>query len=491
MKFCFKKKDFIEYDIAPNKLAVIGEYSELTWLEFSQKVNELVALFIKEGINTIKAPVIVYGHKRADMLVAFYALIKLEIPYIPVDKIYPSERISKIIETVGSQLVINTTDSNLEEFNVNQIQLRDNEVKHIKAIDYTLETIKNEDPIVYIIFTSGSTGAPKGVQISTEAVLSFTKWMGSEDFNFTSLDVFINIALLSFDLSVYEVMSFGHLGATIMLNSSQQSSDPSILMERIEQYKASVWVSTPSFALTYARIKDTDKFKSIHSFLFCGEVLPNVLVKKLLKNYPFAKVINSYGPTEATVATTVVEITPEIVENHDPLPVGKVKEGAQILIENKEIIIVGPNVSVGYVNNPVLNQKKFTTINNQRAFRTGDQGYLENDWLYFYGREDDLVKLHGFRIELSEITGALNNVKGVLIAETIPLKRNGSTKKVISFVQLVNNYEVEVNDLKEELEKTLPHYMVPADIIFLEQFPMTVNGKIDKKELLSKFFKKS
>jgi D-alanine--poly(phosphoribitol) ligase subunit 1 len=485
MKFCFEKKDFIELDSQPNKLAVIGDDFELTWNEFKNKVDELVSFFESKGINNLEKPVVVYGHKSANMLVTFYAMMKLHIAYIPVDVVYPKDRVSKIINTAESEVIINTTNKPLDIDNNTEIKLEANSISFSKTKNtYHLSTPK-QDPLVYIIFTSGSTGDPKGVQISTEAVQSFTKWMSSADYNFNSKDVFINTALLSFDLSVFEVMTFGKLGATIILNNKKQCSDPNQLMDRIENNKGTVWISTPSFALTYSRIEDVQQMKSIHTFLFCGEVLPHPLAKKLLENFSNSKVINTYGPTEATVATTIVNITPEILDKYNPLPVGKSKMDSQLLIENDEIIIVGPNVSVGYVKNEKLNEEKFTIINGQRVFKTGDNGFIKDNMLFFHGRNDDLVKLHGYRIELNEITLALDDLDYVIQAETIALKRNGEVKKIVSLATL--QYDVDKAQIKLDLGKTLPNYMIPSDIKIIDEFPLNQNGKADKK-LLTKLY---
>jgi len=483
MKFCLEKKDFVDVESGSTKLAVIGDDFQLTWSEFEQKVNDLVAVFTQNGLNQLANPVMVYGHKSTNMLVAFYAMMKLEIAYIPVDMIYPKDRIQKIIETTECQVIINTTSTSLAIEYVTEIELSKQSISiQSNTKDYR-KSSRNEDPIVYIIFTSGSTGEPKGVQITTEAVQSFGRWMSSDDFGFTANDCFINTALLSFDLSVFEVMTFGYLGGTIMLNSKEQCADPNQLMERINQFKGNVWVSTPSFALTYSRIEDTSLLSSIHTFLFCGEVLPHPLAKKLKASYPKAKVINTYGPTEATVATTIVEITPAILEKYETLPVGKSKMESQLIIEDKEIIIAGPNVSVGYVKNEKLNAEKFYTVNGQRAYKTGDNGYIENDMLFFFGRNDDLVKLHGYRIELNEITGALNNIEEVAQGETIALKRNGDVKKIVSLVQLSPNSTLDAKAMLSILAETLPNYMLPSDIKIIDQIPLNQNGKSDKKLL--------
>jgi len=482
MKFCFEKKDFVELENLPNQLAVVGDDYELTWLEFKNKVNELTSFFKLNGIDKLEKPAIIYGHKSANMLVSFYAMMKLNIAYIPVDVIYPKDRVSKIISTAECEVIINTTNKPLNIDNISEISINDKGHSFSnKKLQYHLSEPKN-DPLVYIIFTSGSTGDPKGVQISTEAVQSFTKWMSSTDYNFNTNDVFINTALLSFDLSVFEVMTFGKLGATIMLNNKTQCADPNLLMERIQKYNGSVWISTPSFALTYSRIEDNQQMQTIQTFLFCGEVLPHPLAKKLLENFKNSKVINTYGPTEATVATTIVNITVEILEKYNPLPVGKSKMESQLIIENDEIIIVGPNVSVGYVKNEKLNKEKFIKINGERAFKTGDNGFLKDNMLFFHGRNDDLVKLHGYRIELNEITSTLDDLDYVIQAETIALKRNGDVKKIVSLAKLKS--EVDKTQIKSDLGKTLPAYMIPSDIKIINEFPLNQNGKTDKKLLL-------
>lgn len=489
MKFCFNRKDFIETSVDAEKLAVVGDNNELTWNEFKRRVDALCNDFSKNGFDAPAYPVIIYGHKSSNMLVAIYAMMKLEIPYIPVDIVYPKERIEKIASISKCQLVINTTEESLNIENTTELPFNGETSEIAQQNNLDLRESLPTDPLVYIIFTSGSTGEPKGVQISTEAVQSFTRWMTS-DFNYSDKDVFINTAVLSFDLSVFEVMTFGAIGGTLLLNSKEQSSQPESLISRIEKYNGSVWVSTPSFALIYSRIKDEPRMNSVRSFLFCGEVLPHDLAQKLLLHYPNANVINTYGPTEATVATTLVEITQDVLDQHNPLPVGKSKRESQLLIENGEIVIVGPNVSLGYMNNEELNRQKFTKINGLRAFKTGDNGYLEDGMLFFSGRNDDLVKLHGYRIELNEISSAINDLNYVLHGETIALKRNGQVKKIVSLVKLVNSESGDANTIKTDISATLPHYMIPSDIMFVDEIPLNQNGKADKKLLTEMYMKR-
>ncbi|MFD1551411.1 D-alanine--poly(phosphoribitol) ligase [Putridiphycobacter roseus] len=489
MKYCFHKKTFIAQHEQADQLAISGTEGTFTWKEFEVKVSEIIAFFKVHELDQAFNPIIIYGHKNAAMLAAMYACMSMNIPYIPVDSSYPTNRVSKIIAAAQTNLIINTSSADLKEFHTSEIVLNQsitivNRPKPFKS------HLSNVLDLVYIIFTSGSTGEPKGVQISNEAVQSFTKWMSSEDFRFSNKDVFINTALLSFDLSVFEVMTFAAVGASIVLNAKEETSDQSVLLNKIDKYQGTVWVSTPSFAFLYSRLEEDERLKSIHTFLFCGEILPHNLAKTLRIKYNNTKIVNTYGPTEATVATTIINITDEILEKYNPLPVGKCKMDSELLIVDEEIIIVGPNVSVGYINRPDLNMEKFISRDKQRAFKTGDKGYLENGLLFFNGRNDDMVKLHGYRIEINEITSVLHNLPYVFQAATVALERGGVVKKIVSLVTLKPNEHKTSQEIKEDLKMTIPDYMVPADIKLVTEIPLNQNGKADKKALIKLYMGK-
>lgn len=483
MYFSFESKQFEERHVAPEKLAVIGENRSLTWSDFHVEVEKLAAFLTENGWANAKQPVLIYGHKEAEMLVAIYTCIHLGLTYIPADVIYPMSRLERIVSIANVNLVLNCSNQELALPNTTELQL--STTYHFLQNNGTpaLYDVTPVDPLVYIIFTSGSTGEPKGVQISREAVLSFVRWM-TADFGFDANDVFVNIALFSFDLSVYEVMTFGALGATILLNGKSTVEQPLHFLERLNQYKGSVWVSTPSFAFLFSREENEVIASNVDYFLFCGEVLPHALAKSLKTHFPEAVIYNTYGPTEATVATTLVEITPEIIAKYPSLPVGFSKRESKLSFDNEEIVIIGPNVSVGYLNRPDLNAEKFITLEGQRAFKTGDLGYLQDGMLFCKGRNDDQVKLRGYRIELNEITAKIDAISFVAKAETIALRRNDEVKKIVSLVQL---NEMGSEDYRtrilEELSNVLPDYMIPSDIKIIDRIPLNQNGKADKQQL--------
>ena len=472
MRFDLELLDFVDCDKDLNRLALSASDRDLTWDEFKNEVDAFKSEILKYNLPK-GHPVVIYGHKEAKFLVSIVACMSLGLPYIPVDTIYPKERLHKIISIVNSALLINTIDNTLD-FNKENINT----------------TYYLDDPIIYIIFTSGSTGEPKGVQITQNSILDFNKWLDT-DFKFSNDSVFMNQAPFSFDLSVYELIGFLSFGGTIVLNSRELLENHIEFFERLKKYSCNTWVSTPSFISKYLLSSEfvSNEVKALKTFLFCGEVLPATTAKRILNSFPSSKVLNTYGPTEATVAITLIDITPAVIEKYSKsLPVGYVKANTVINLLDKdsenvgEIEIVGDNVSIGYFKNEELNAQKFQAKYEKRSFRTGDFGYIEDNMLFFANRKDELIKLHGFRIEIGEIDKEFTNNKKINESITIPLKRGTEVVKLITFI--ITNTQIDMEELKKEISEILPYYMIPSDIVVIDKFPYNTNHKIDKNALI-------
>jgi len=298
-----------------------------------------------------------------------------------------------------------------------------------------------------------------------------------------------------------------------------QIANPKELFSSLGSSNVSYWVSTPSFAevcLMDPSFNDT-LLPQVKHFLFCGEILTHDCAVKLTQRFPRAKVENLYGPTEATVAATNLTITPEILKDFNPLPVGRVKPDALLLVcdtdqltaaitaekgvlshrpetlpEGRagELVIAGPNVSVGYLNNPEQTAKAFFSWQEQgitwKAYRTGDSGLFRDGLLFYQGRLDFQVKLHGYRIELGEIEENLRRLPLVDNAVVLPVERRGKVEYLQAFVTVSKPVEDEfkaVLALREDLRQHLPEYMIPRRFKFLDKMPMTPNGKADRRAL--------
>ncbi len=362
------------------------------------------------------------------------------------------------------------------------------------------------DKTWYIIFTSGSTGVPKGVQISADCLNHYLEWsvtLGTPPSQKQG-QVFLNQAPFSFDLSVMDLYTCLAVGGTLYCLEKSVQGDFRLLMESLRASRANVWVSTPSFAemcLSDPAFQET-LLPELELFLFCGETLGNSTVKKLQKRFPRGKIVNTYGPTESTVAVTQVLVTEDLAENSSPLPVGIAKPGTVLEIrdeqgrilqdeEKGEITILGNTVSTGYYRQEALSGKVFfetehPILGKTRGYRTGDKGYLRDGMLYYCGRMDLQIKLHGYRIELEDIENNLRQLEGVSHAVVLPNIRNDRVKSLTAYVvekHFPEDVKEEMNRLKRECLLYLPEYMVPKKFVFLEQMPMTNNGKADRKRL--------
>lgn len=498
MRFDIVTARFQDTELDAGKLAVAGSDRDITWAELRADVEEMVGR-IRSFRLPAGHPIVVRGHKQADMVVSMVACMMLNHPYVPLDIVVPEERVRRILAITGSQLVIDCAGEPLV-CDVSMVAPGRLEVR--RAVDATRGIPERpHDPIRYIIFTSGSTGEPKGVRITREAAAAFLQWMCS-DFGFSAYDVYINQAPFSFDLSVYELFTALHIGGTLLLNDAATAKDAQAFLSRIDRYQGSVWVSTPTFAYLYLTEPTFtgDRSRSVRSFLFCGEALPKMTAQRLLERFPEARVLNTYGPTEATVATTLVDVTAEVLARYPDMPVGRPKAAGTIRLATTgaepatkqapgEIEIIGPHVSIGYLNNPELNAEKFFEVDGQRAFRTGDYGWFQDGLLFFNGRRDEQVKLNGFRIELGDITAQMLAVPGVADAIAVPLKTGDTVKRIIGFVRAQPGVVEEGlrTSIGMRLSQELPAYMIPADLMFVEAFPVNSSHKTDRAALVQAY----
>jgi D-alanine--poly(phosphoribitol) ligase subunit 1 len=466
MRFELSSSSFVETGLHPERAAVVGADRTLSWEQFRREVGRWVAEAKGLGVGA-DVPVVIYGHKEAEFLVAMAGCLSLQAPFVPVDTIYPEERMQRIASIVQAPVIYRTDGAGFRRLGLQPEPMQ-------------------QRGLAYVMFTSGSTGEPKGVQIGREGVQGLIDWM-RDCFQMGEAPVYMNQAPFSFDLSIYEVFAFLGIGGTIVLNSREQTADPAAYLARLARERISTWISTPSFARQQLLSKEFNgtHLPDLKTFLFCGEVLPHSLVKRLRERFPAAQVLNTYGPTEATVATTWVIIDDDILARFDPLPVGKAKPDSVVRVaEGGEIEILGPHVMRGYLNRPELNAEKLFEEAAQRGFRSGDLGEMGEDGLLFCrGRRDEQIKLNGFRIELQEIDKALQKLPGVSGSAVVPLRRpDGAVARLVAYV-IIPGVGQAVSDWKERLAATLPPYMLPSELLLAETLPVSTNGKIDRKAL--------
>ena len=418
------------------------------------------------------------------MLIAFLGAVKSGRPYVPIDIALPRTRIDQILASSNAALTL--TPDQIRQFSTGELGAP------------TIPVEKN-DPF-YILFTSGSTGEPKGVIITLACLEHFISWMLAEQEFSKRAEVFLNQAPFSFDLSVMDLYCSLATGGTLFSISRDLIENPKKLYRALASSGVTTWVSTPSFA-QMCLVEDNfaeAMLPRVRRFLFCGETLAPQTAAQLLARFPQAQVWNMYGPTEATVATTSIQIDSAILEKYSPLPVGRVMPGTKIFIVDQngaelsankrgEIIITGPNVSPGYAGRPDLTARAFFEYRGQRAYKTGDLGRFRDSLLFFEGRIDEQIKLSGYRIELGDVEANLRALPTVRDAVVIPVIKNGAAQSLTAFVTLLARNETSdfklAHNLRSQLGERLPVYMLPRKFVFLDTFPMTANGKVDRAAL--------
>jgi D-alanine--poly(phosphoribitol) ligase subunit 1 len=337
------------------------------------------------------------------------------------------------------------------------------------------------------------------VAITLGCLTSFVDWMiGEHAFGEDGPEVFLNQAPFSFDLSVMDLYLSLATGGTLVSLTADEISNPRQLFESLGASGVTTWVSTPSFAQLCLAEKrfDASLMPSVRRFLFCGETLPPAVAGQLLDRFPTSEVWNTYGPTEATVATTSVRIDRDVLARYSSLPVGYPKPDSRVVVldssdrpvaegERGEIVIAGPNVSPGYLNQPDLTERSFFQFDGLQAYRSGDLGHFEHGLLFFHGRMDSQIKLHGYRIELGDVEANLRTLEGVRDAVVLPLYRDARVDSLAAFV-IGHDAEADFaaeQSLRRALAARLPAYMIPRVMKIVDIFPMTPNGKVDRRAL--------
>jgi D-alanine--poly(phosphoribitol) ligase subunit 1 len=468
---------------APNRLAHVSGGRTLTYGELLERSDALGAQLV-QSLPDDGSPVVVLGHKEPEMLIAFLGAVKAGHPYVPVDNALPPQRVERIVATAGARLTL--TPASVVELSA-------------RGGSPAKRRLAPEDPY-YILFTSGTTGEPKGVVITYGCVANFLEWvLKHQDFQ-EQKETFLNQVLYSFDVSVMDSYLALLNGGTVWSITRDDIGDLKPLFKSLAASGVTIWVSTPSFAAMclVERSFRASMLPRLRRFFVAGEVLAPELVAQLLDRFPGTEVWNAYGPTEATVIVTWVNVDRDLLGRNSPLPIGHPMAGNRILIldeggrpvapgERGEIVIAGPSVSPGYLGRPDLTARSFFEHDGLRAYHTGDWGRVRDGLVFYEGRRDTQVKLHGYRVELGDVETHLRALPGLLDAAVLPVMKGGRPESLAAFVTLAerpagSDFELSLM-LRSRLAERLPAYMIPHRFRFLEIFPMNANGKVDRRAL--------
>lgn len=483
----------------PNRVVYQTDVSQHTYGELKRN-SDALANYLEKKLEK-KGPIVVFGNLEFEMLVSFLGASKAGYAYLPIEEHTPQERIEAILRVAKPSAVISIADWTLDTKNLPVITTKELLAITKEEILYEAKHMVTGDDNYYIIFTSGTTGEPKGVQISHDNLLSFIRWT-MQEFKFEQGCRFLSQAPFSFDLSVFSIYPALVSGGILKPLEKAVIQDFKQLFSVLINLKLDVWISTPSFIdiCLMESSFNAQNIPDLSIFLFCGEELTRKTAQELLKRFPEACIYNTYGPTEATVAVSSIQITQSVLDQYERLPIGFIKKDTKVFVVSEqkivsanqtgEIIISGPSVSKGYLNNPEKTQAAFFKKNSQQCYRTGDAGFLNEEGLLFYeGRIDQQVKLHGYRIELGEIEYGLLIDERIKQAVVVPKYQGTKVQQLVAFIVLENRNEKPSfklsQSIKEKLADSIMDYMIPQRIHYVDVLPQTTNGKVDRKKLIA------
>lgn len=481
-----------------SKIAVICEDEKITYKDLNNKCQIVGSFIADKGL--FNEPVIIFMDKGIDTLISFFGVVYAGCYYSLINPELPEVRITQIKDTLKAKLVI-TDDENYENAKKYFEDLLVVNIKDIKNGNINEELLSNaykkhigKDPL-YVNFTSGSTGVPKGVVINHASVIDFIDKF-SEIFGFKDYDIIGNQAPFDFDVSVKDIYTSICVGATLVIIPKKYFSNPAQLLDYICENNVSslTWAVSALCLITTFHGLEYKVPKNVNKIIFSGEVMPLKHLKLWMDKLPDAMFVNIYGPTEITCNCTY-HIIDKKRNYEDKIPIGKPIPNERVFLLNDdgeeikeknvigEICVAGDCLALGYFGNDEQTSKHFCQNPLRKnylenIYLTGDLGfYNELGEFVFTGRKDFQIKYLGHRIELEEIDRALMNVPEVVRSVSIFDEENS---------KLYGFYigDIDKKDLHLKLKETLPVFMIPTKLIQLEEFPMTKNGKIDRKKLM-------
>jgi amino acid adenylation domain-containing protein len=415
--------------------------------------------------------------------------------YVPLAPAYPVERLRLIIEQAALAAVIrsrHTTVGAGEDWMPASL-LASEDIDAAPGELFTPVGVDAVDP-AYVLFTSGSTGTPKGVVVSNGNAAAFVSWAA----DFCELgpdDRLSGHSDLNFDLSVFDVFGAWKRGCCLVpVIDMLDRATPSAF---IAANQITIWFSVPSVLSTMLATSDLrpERLQSIRFALFCGEPLLPGPVRALMQACPQVRVANLYGPTEATVACSAYELTAPPPADAESIPIGWRTRDTEVFVwhedgrvaaigESGEILIAGDQVALGYWRRDDETRQRFIADprgTGKRCYRTGDVGVVGAQGPVFKGRLDNQVKFRGWRIELGDIEHHLAAQEGVVECAVALISREGKTDALAAFLRMSSPRPAKA--IVSELRAQLPDYMIPTHVRIVTDFPRTLNGKIDRKQL--------
>ncbi|MEH2128455.1 non-ribosomal peptide synthetase family protein [Nostoc sp.] len=479
----------------PDNIAVVFNNQQFTYAELNTRANQLAHSLQKLGVGA-EVLVGICVERSLEMLVGILGILKAGGAYVPLDPHYPQERLAFMLE--DTQVSILLTQQHLLEGLPNhdaQTICLDTDWEAIaeESQEAPVPTVTPEN-LAYVIYTSGSTGKPKGVAIAHRNLVHSTT--ARITYYQEPVSSFLLLSSFAFDSSIAGIFWTLCCGGTLHLPEEGVQREVTKLVELISQNRVSHLLSLPSLYALILQQAKPEELNSLRAIIVAGEYCPPELVEHHSQLQSETSLFNEYGPTEATVWSSVYHS----LETGTQISIGRPIANTKIYILDShlhpvpvgvsgEIYISGEGLARGYLNHPEITSDKFiphpfSQQPGMRLYKTGDLArYLSDGNIEFLGRIDNQVKIRGFRIELSEIEAVLNQHQGV--QETVVLAREDvpGNKRLVAYVVPQSKLATTVNELRNFVKDKLPEFMVPSAIVLLKELPRSPNGKVDRKVL--------
>ncbi len=489
----------------PHEIAVIYEDQQLTYETLDSKANQLAHHLRTLGIGPDQI-VGICLERSLEMAIGFLGIFKAGGAYLPLDPKYPSERLAFMLEDSQAPIIL-TQKHLVETLPAHQAQVicLDEDWPDISTQSEAQPPNQTtQDSLAYIIYTSGSTGKPKGVMIPHRGLVNHNLAMAKQ-FELEGGDRVLQFASISFDIAVEELFPTWLSGATVVLRPDDIISSITRFLEFVALKQITI-LNFPT-AFWHELVNGMQQLKcdlpeAVRLVVVGGEKASRSVYttwKELVGER--CRWLNTYGPTETSVTATAYEPGVEVETDSSPteIPIGCPIDNVQIYVLDQhlqpvpigvpgELHIGGAGVARGYLNRPELSDEKFiphpfSQEPNAKLYKTGDLVYYRPDGnIMFLGRGDDQVKIRGFRIELGEIESALEQHPNVKEAVILAREDQPGDKRLVAYV-VADQGQLSTAEIRRYLKERLPVYMVPSAFVMLEAFPLTPNGKVDRRSL--------
>lgn len=476
-----------------NNTAVVFKNERISYRELNGKINYLARMLREHGIVPGDY-VAIMAERSIEMIVGIYGIIKSGGAYVPIDPNYPSERVRYIIEDCHPKMLLTyhaSTDTGVPVIELEDCLSWDGEEN--------LVHVNKKEDIVYCIYTSGTTGDPKGVMNKHISLVNRINWMQSM-YPIYETDVILQKTTFSFDVSVWELVWWGFVGAKVVMLEQGAEKNPEEICNVVETEQVTVLHFVPSMLNSFLAYVKTTKnrvktLSSLKRVFSSGEALNKETVEAFNNLFYVTNgtcLTNLYGPTEACIDVTYYECSP--CKERYKIPIGKPISNIQIYILDEEklcgigvpgeLCIAGMGVAKGYLNKESLTKEKFVDnpYGKGKIYRTGDLTCWRSDGnIDYLGRIDNQVKIRGLRIELGEIENAIRKLDNISDCAVIDKVDESGDKIICGY--LVSDKEINVVDIKNMLKSMLPVYMIPARMVQMNEIPVTSNGKLNRRML--------